>query len=158
MERVDRDRDSIGRARNARPRDALGRPLPYGARGVPRQPEGVARTGSQTVAAAQRLLDAGRPFHAHEVFEDAWKAARGTAESALWKALAQLAVGYTHLLRGNEVGADLLLGRAVDALAPFAGSAPHDLDIGGLCAWAADYHDRPMPRLRGPGPDDALKV
>ena len=29
----DRDRDAEGRARNARPRDALGRPLPYGAVG-----------------------------------------------------------------------------------------------------------------------------
>ncbi|MCZ9345950.1 DUF309 domain-containing protein, partial [Streptomyces sp. TRM76130] len=36
----DRDRDDEGRARNARPRDGLGRPLPYGADGVPRQPEG----------------------------------------------------------------------------------------------------------------------
>ncbi|MDV9172856.1 DUF309 domain-containing protein, partial [Streptomyces sp. W16] len=26
-----RDRDGAGRARNARPRDGLGRPLPYGA-------------------------------------------------------------------------------------------------------------------------------
>src|SRR5690606_39335110 len=67
-----RDRDSEGRARNARPRDGLGRPLPYGAEGVPRQPEGVVRPPAQSVAEAQRLLDEGKPFHAHEVFEDAW--------------------------------------------------------------------------------------
>ncbi|MET9540019.1 DUF309 domain-containing protein, partial [Streptomyces sp. NPDC006553] len=68
-----RDRDEEGRARSARPRDGLGRPLPYGAEGVPRQPEGVVRTPEETLREAQRLLDAGMPFHAHEVFEDAWK-------------------------------------------------------------------------------------
>ena len=52
-----RDRDNEGRARNARPRDGLGRPLPYGADGVERQPEGIERAPAQTLAEAQRLLD-----------------------------------------------------------------------------------------------------
>ncbi|WP_031104844.1 DUF309 domain-containing protein, partial [Streptomyces sp. NRRL S-146] len=90
-----RDRDSEGRARNARPRDGLGRPLPYDADGVPRQPEGVVRTPEATVAEAQRLLDEGKPFHAHEVFEDAWKSGPDE-ERELWRGLAQLAVGLTH--------------------------------------------------------------
>ncbi|EST35421.1 hypothetical protein M878_06270, partial [Streptomyces roseochromogenus subsp. oscitans DS 12.976] len=60
-----RDRDADGRARSARPRDGLGRPLPYGAEGVARQPEGVKRTPDETVTEAQGLLDAGKPFHAH---------------------------------------------------------------------------------------------
>ena len=51
---------SEGRARNARPRDGLGRPLPYGAEGVPRQPEGIVRAPQESVAEAQELLDAGR--------------------------------------------------------------------------------------------------
>ncbi|MYS76644.1 DUF309 domain-containing protein, partial [Streptomyces sp. SID5926] len=83
------------RARNARPRDGLGRPLPYGADGVPRQPEGVVRAPEATVAEAQRLLDDGKPFHAHEVFEDAWKSGP-EAERELWRGMAQLAVGLTH--------------------------------------------------------------
>ncbi|MDT7800531.1 MAG: uncharacterized protein QOI78_3964, partial [Actinomycetota bacterium] len=90
-----RDRDAEGRARNARPRDGLGRPLPYGADGVERQPEGVVRTPAQTLAEAQRLLDDGKPFHAHEVFEDAWKTSDGP-DRELWRGLAQLAVGLTH--------------------------------------------------------------
>ena len=73
-----RDRDAEGRARNARPRDGLGRPLPYGEEGVERQPEGIARPPAQTLAEAQQLLDDGKPFHAHEVFEDAWKTADGS--------------------------------------------------------------------------------
>src|ERR1700710_1377725 len=70
-----RDRDAEGRARNARPRDALGRPLPYDAPGEERAPEGVVREPAVALDEAQRLLDAGRPFHAHEVLEDAWKSA-----------------------------------------------------------------------------------
>lgn len=111
-----RDRDAEGRARSARPRDGLGRPLPYGEPGVERQPEGVVRTHAETVAEAQRLLDAGMPFHAHEVFEDAWKSGP-QAEAPLWRALAQLAVGLTHAARGNAVGGARLLRRGADALA-----------------------------------------
>jgi hypothetical protein len=145
---MDRDRDARGRARNARPRDALGRPLAYGASGVPRQAEGVVRTPGQTLDEAQRLFDAGRPFHAHEVFEDAWKSDRTAGDAQLWKGLAQLAVGCTHRLRGNAVGAARLLERAAAALAPFAEAPPHDVDIERLVAWAEQPGDRAMPPLR----------
>jgi hypothetical protein len=146
---MDRDRDESGRPRNARPRDGLGRPLPYGAPGVPRQSEGVARTPEQTLVEAQRLLDVGRPFHAHEVFEDAWKAAaREAPEARVWKALAQLAVGCTHRSRGNEVGAERLLHRAANGLSPFAGAAPYDINVTQLVEWAQEPQGRAMPRLR----------
>ena len=105
-----RDRDDEGRARNARPRDALGRPLPHGAPGEPRAPEGVVREPLVALAEAQALLDANRPFHAHEVLEDAWKSAPED-ERELWRGLAQLAVGLTHALRGNARGAATLLER-----------------------------------------------
>ncbi|MFF3564614.1 DUF309 domain-containing protein [Streptomyces sp. NPDC002574] len=130
-----RDRDSAGRARNARPRDGLGRPLPYGTEGVTRQPEGVLRSPEETLREAQRLLDAGMPFHAHEVFEDRWKASPND-ERALWRALAQLAVGLTHAARGNAKGATALLSRAADGLAPYAGTSPHGVDAAALVTWA----------------------
>src|SRR4051794_3901307 len=107
---TDRDRDSVGRARNARPRDALGRPLPYGTAGEERAPEGVVRTPERSLAEAQELLDAGRPFHAHEVLEDAWKSAP-EAERQLWRGLAQLAVGLAHAARGHARGAGALVDR-----------------------------------------------
>ncbi|MET7989795.1 DUF309 domain-containing protein [Amycolatopsis sp. NPDC005232] len=132
-----RDRDESGRARNARPRDGLGRPLPYGADGVARQPEGVVRTPGETLAEAQQLLDEGRPFHAHEVFEDAWKATDGP-EGELWRGLAQLAVGMTHALRGNGTGAVALLERAAANLEPFAAAPPHGIDVPGLQEWARE--------------------
>jgi hypothetical protein len=132
---VDRDRDVTGRARNARPRDGLGRPLPYGSPGVPRRPEGIVRTPEQALDEAQRLLDEGKPFHAHEVFEDAWKATEGP-ERGLWKGLAQLAVGLTHAARGNRKGAAALLTRGADAIEPYSASAPHGIDVAGLVRWA----------------------
>ncbi|MFF8971015.1 DUF309 domain-containing protein [Streptomyces sp. NPDC014995] len=136
-----RDRDEEGRARNARPRDGLGRPLPYGAAGVERQPEGVVRTPEETVAQAQALLDAGKPFHAHEVFEDAWKSGP-EAERALWRGLAQLAVGLTHAARGNVTGGARLLRRGAGALEEWARGAgqwrPHGVDVAGLTAWARE--------------------
>jgi uncharacterized protein len=86
------------------------------------------------LALAQQLLDAGRPFHAHEVLEDAWKAAPD-AERALWKGLAQLAVGVTHARRGNARGAAALLRRGAAAVDGFPGR-PHGIDAPGLAAAA----------------------
>jgi hypothetical protein len=131
---TDRDRDAEGRARNARPRDALGRPLPYGAVGEERAPEGVVRPPDRALAEAQELLDAGRPFHAHEVLEDAWKSAPDT-ERLLWRGLAQLAVGLTHAARGNARGAATLLERGAANVAGYAAQPPHGIDVAGLERW-----------------------
>ncbi|WP_416971126.1 DUF309 domain-containing protein [Streptomyces sp. 4F14] len=153
-----RDRDDAGRARSARPRDGLGRPLPYGEPGVPRQPEGIVRSPERTVTEAQALLDSGRPFHAHEVFEDAWKTGP-EEERPLWRALAQLAVGLTHAARGNPTGGVRLLRRGADEIARWTGPA-YGMDLPGVTGWARALADevaldeRPVdparraPRLR----------
>jgi uncharacterized protein len=60
----DRDRDTAGRPRQARPRDALGRPLPYGAAGVEPVSEDPLPP-DETLAEARRLVEEGRPFSAH---------------------------------------------------------------------------------------------
>lgn len=133
--RAGRDRDAVGRARNARPRDGLGRPLPHGAPGVPVTPDDLDLPPEASLAEAQRLLDAGRPFHAHEVLEGTWKAAP-EAERELWRGLAQLAVGATHARRGNPVGAAQLLRRAADRIAAYADEPPHEVDADGLGTWA----------------------
>ncbi|WP_330234918.1 DUF309 domain-containing protein [Streptomyces sp. NBC_00566] len=160
-----RDRDPEGRARNARPRDGLGRPLPYGTDGVERQPEGVVRSPDETLAEAQELLDGGKPFHAHEVFEDAWKSGP-EAERELWRGLAQLAVGLTHAARGNATGGARLLRRGAAAVTEWSAGQgrprPYGLDLTGVAAWAKDLAgrvertSRPIdagteaPRLRRP--------
>ncbi|TJZ79644.1 DUF309 domain-containing protein [Rhodococcus oryzae] len=135
-----RERDGRGRPLNARPRDGLGRPLPRGAEGVARVPEEVLLTPADAIAEAQRLLDEGMPFHAHEVLEGSWKAAPDS-ERELWQGLAQLAVGLTHLLRGNIVGAQSLLRRGQDRIRGFETGAPHGLDVTGLVAWSQGVLD-----------------
>ena len=107
-----RDRDDAGRARNARPRDALGRPLPYGSAGVPPLPEPIDPSPAAVVALATELLDEGLPFQAHEALEAAWKAAPEQQRPA-WQGLAQLAVALTHAGRGNADGARKLRERAL---------------------------------------------
>ncbi|MGY0390314.1 DUF309 domain-containing protein [Nocardioides sp. WG-D5] len=135
---VDRDRNEQGRAQQARPRDELGRPLPYGEVGVepiseePLPPE-------ETLAYARELLDAGRPFAAHEALEVRWKSCP-EEERELWQGLAQLCVGLTHHERGNAVGASRLIERAARRLVAYEeGAGPtYGLDLGELIACARD--------------------
>lgn len=132
-----RDRDPQGRARNARPRDGLGRPLPYDSPGVERIDEDLVLTPEESLEQAQQLLDDGRPFHAHEVLEGAWKNGPDS-ERALWKGLAQLAVGLTHLRRGNQSGAASLLRRAQEHIDPYAEHPPHAVAVADLAHYATD--------------------
>src|SRR5438132_12036243 len=99
-----RDRDPAGRPRNARPRDAFGRPLPRGAAGEQRIPDDLAVPPEEALSMAQGLLDSGRPFPAHEVLEASWKAAPAS-ERELWRGLAEIAGGLTHVQRGHAPGA-----------------------------------------------------
>ncbi|SDI88015.1 hypothetical protein SAMN05444157_0608 [Frankineae bacterium MT45] len=143
-----RPRDADGRARSDRPRDALGRPLPYSAEGVPRQPEGVVRTPEQTLTEVARLLSEGKPFHAHEVFEDAWKSA-DEPEREFWRGMAQLAVGLTHAARGHPASAATLLRRGAVTIAPYRVSNPFGVDVGLLIEWADGWAERDAT---GPAP------
>jgi hypothetical protein len=90
---------------------------------------------------AQRLLDADRPFHAHEVLEASWKTSP-PAERELWKGLAQIAVGLTHARRGNARGAAALLRRGGQRVGGYAGTAPHGIDAGGIARQASGLADR----------------
>ncbi|HEV3067822.1 MAG TPA: DUF309 domain-containing protein [Streptosporangiaceae bacterium] len=136
-----RDRDAVGRARNARPRDALGRPLPRGVAGDERIPDDLALPPAEALRLAQQLLDEGRPFHAHEVLEASWKSAPA-GERDLWQGLAQIAVGLTHARRGNARGAAALLRRGADRVAGYAGSAPHGIDAATICQVAREAAGR----------------
>lgn len=98
---------------------------------------------AEALVEAQRLLDADRPFHAHEVLEAVWKAAP-EPERELWRGLAQVAVGITHLRRGNARGAEALLSRAADRLVPYQGAAPYDIDVQGVVQRARDLAKEPQ--------------
>ena len=120
-----RDRDPAGRPRNARPRDGLGRPLDRAdgpGSGADRIPDDLVITGAEAAALADRLLRDGRPFHAHEVLEAAWKSGPAD-ERDLWQGLAQIAVGLTHARRGNARGAVALLRRGAERVRGYQGGA-----------------------------------
>ncbi|MFD4366872.1 DUF309 domain-containing protein [Rhodococcus sp. NPDC058521] len=156
---AERERDRTGKPLNARPRDGLGRPLARGAEGVPRIPDDVQLPPDESLTEAQRLLDHNMPFHAHEILEGTWKIA-DEDERELWQGLAQLAVGLTHLLRGNNSGAITLLQRGHDRIRHYEQQPPHLIDVSGLMTWAdhlvlevergADLSTVPIPRLRIP--------
>ncbi len=92
-------------------------------------PEDLRLPPAEAVRLAQRLIDDGRPFHAHEVLEATWKSAPD-GERALWKGLAQIAVGLTHARRGNGRGAVTLLRRGADAVAGDADGYAAGADAG----------------------------
>ena len=133
---VPRDRDAAGRPRNARPRDELGRPLGRSAGGagdVPWIPDDLTVTPAEAAALGGSLLAEGKPFHAHEVFEAAWKSAP-EPERELWRGLAQIAVGLTHARRGNARGAVSLLRRGAQRVRGYR--ARDDVDPGFVAAEA----------------------
>ena len=131
-----------------RARDAAGRPVPLGSPDAVEEPPEVERTPDEALELAQELLDAGRPFFAHDVLEAAWKAAPAD-ERELWQGLAQVCVGLTHEQRGNPVGAARLLLRGAGRLREAAPA--HGVDPAAVAAWAeraAAGGPRPPLRLR----------
>ncbi|MGV8871529.1 MAG: DUF309 domain-containing protein [Rhodococcus sp. (in: high G+C Gram-positive bacteria)] len=137
---AERERDARGKPLNARPRDGLGRPLARGGAGTPRVPEDLRLPPDAAICEAQRFLDANMPFHAHEVLEGTWKSCP-SEERPLWQGLAQLAVGLTHLLRGNRVGAGSLIRQGHDRIVGFELDPPHHLDVPGLLTWSEGLLD-----------------
>jgi uncharacterized protein len=160
----DRDRDPGGRPRNARPRDALGRPLDRDAAGAgagagegpgaevgeDRIPDDLLLAGPDAARLADELLRAGRPFHAHEVLEASWKTGPA-GERDLWQGLAQVAVGLTHAQRGNARGAVALLSRGVQRVRAYQaafpaasplGDRPYGIDLAAFLAASDDLAAR----------------
>lgn len=65
-----------------------------------------------------RLFNSGAYFEAHEVLEDAWRAAP-TTEKKFLQGLIQVAVGLHHHSKGNIIGARSLLSRAARNLSGY---------------------------------------
>jgi hypothetical protein len=101
----------------------------------------------EAVRLADELLRAGRPFHAHEVLEAAWKSGPAS-ERDLWQGLAQIAVGLTHAHRGNARGAVTLLRRGAARVRGFqerpdgAVEDVYGIDVAGVLGAAEALADR----------------
>ena len=95
-----------------RPRDLLGRPLPWEAKSELELEDFDSLSLDENHELGRAHARAGRWFAAHEAWETAWKQARDTDEAELFKGLSQMGAGYVHLFRGNAHGASTLLRRA----------------------------------------------
>jgi uncharacterized protein len=115
-------------------------------------PDDLRLEPGEAVLLAQRLIDEGRPFHAHEVFEAVWKSGPDDQRD-LWQGLAQIAVGLTHARRGNGRGAVSLLRRGSAAVDGYRGRVgnpadeapdgmPADIDAAGIVLAATRLADR----------------
>ncbi len=99
------------RQKPERPRDLLGRPLPWEAQNQLHLPDFDAMSLDENHLAGLRFVNERNWFGAHEAWETAWKQARGTGDEEFFKGLSQMGAGYVHLLRGNAHGARTLLRR-----------------------------------------------
>jgi hypothetical protein len=107
------------RQKPERPRDRLGRPLPWDAENQLHLPDFDAMSLDENHAAGRRLAAEGNWFGAHEAWETAWKQARGTGDEEFYKGLSQMGAGYVHLLRGNAHGARTLLRRGAGRIGAY---------------------------------------
>lgn len=144
-----------------RPRDKLGRPLPPGAADerLYGDPVETARSFDDALAKAIELFDTARFFEAHEFFEYLWKSPESdSSDRDFWQGLAQVAVGYCHVQRGNPHGARTLLARGATRLqrypTPHHGVATAALRDAALTAVqhlraGAELAQLPLPKLTG---------
>jgi len=105
--------------RGERPRDELGRPLPWGSESKLVLLDYDSFSVEKNHELAIGYFNAGQFFSAHEAWEGAWRRAKNTPDEEFFKGLAQLGAGYTHYLRGNALGASLLIDRATVRIAAY---------------------------------------
>ena len=107
-----------------------------------RIPDDLVIGGDEAAVLADQLLRDGRPFHAHEVLEAAWKSGPAQ-ERDLWQGLAQIAVGLTHARRGNARGAVALLRRGAERVRAHQDPAgPFGMDIAAFLTACEDLAAR----------------
>ena len=103
------------------------------------------------IARGLELIRVGRYYDAHEVLEDAWRAA-APAERDFFQGLVHVAVAWYQAGRGNEVGCERQLEKAARRLGPYA-PAHRGLDVEALLASVdaarGALPDLPPPVLRG---------
>ena len=102
------------------------------------------------LARGLELIQAGGFFAAHEVLEDAWRAA-DQRERDFFQGLVHVAVAWYQAGRGNEVGCERQLEKAVRRLGPYA-PVHRGLDVAALLASVEAargcFPDLPPPVLR----------
>ncbi|MBW3662108.1 MAG: DUF309 domain-containing protein [Actinobacteria bacterium] len=134
VRRFDRDRDAAGRPENARPRDLLGQPLPYGTERTDLARDWEYDTVEEALATGVELWNHERYFEAHECLEDVWHRALDP-DRLFWQGVIQVAVACCHHQRGNADGASALFDRAADKLEAYP-DVHHGVDVEQLRVFA----------------------
>ena len=141
-----------------RPRDELGRLLPWGAENLLQLEDFDRLPLEENHRLAIEHFNHGRFFPAHEAWETAWKQAKGTPDEEFFKGLSQLGAGYVHYRRGNPHGTHTLMRRALSRIAPHR-PAHRGIDLDPLVAEVerqatavevAEGSGDPMPELDPP--------
>ena len=116
-----------------RPRDELGRPLPWGSENRLVLEDFDSLSPEENHRLATEHFDAERFFQAHEAWETVWKQSKGTPDEEFFKGLSQLGAGYVHYRRDNQHGAHTLMRRALSRIGT-RGSPHAGIDIDALMA------------------------
>lgn len=112
-------------------------------------------SGDEPWRAGEGLWRAGRAWEAHEAWEQAWRARRGSDSGEALRALIQLAAACVHLERGNERGFRSLAraaGLRLERLGARGVPSAMGLDLARLAAACAAFAaaERPRPADRPP--------
>jgi predicted metal-dependent hydrolase len=134
------DEPKIPRQKTKRPRDELGRPLPWDAENRLHLEDFDSLSLEENHRLGMNHFNEGRFFPAHEAWETAWKQSKGTADEEFFKGLSQLGAGYVHYRRGNPHGTFTLLRRGVRRISRY-GPRHWDLDVDALTASANQHAD-----------------
>jgi uncharacterized protein len=118
-----RRRDPNAPPKPKRPRDELGRPLPWKAENRLELEDYDSLPVAENHRLAIEHFNGERFFPAHEAWETCWKQEKETPEAEFFKGMSQLGAGYTHLLRGNRHGAYTLLRRGAGRILRYP--SPH---------------------------------
>jgi uncharacterized protein len=155
---ADEDRTRAPGEKTRRPRDELGRLLPWGTPNRLVMEDFDSLTLEENHALARRHFNGKRFFPAHEAWETAWKQARGTDDEEFFKGLSQLGAGYVHFRRGNPHGAHTLIRRAISRIERY-GAEHHGVTLEPLLDGlrehaglfeAAEREQGPMPEVEPP--------
>jgi predicted metal-dependent hydrolase len=154
---ADRERRAPGE-KTRRPRDELGRLLPWDAENRLQLEDFDSLALEENHRLGIEHFDQGRFFPAHEAWETAWKQARGTGDEEFFKGLSQLGAGYTHHRRGNLHGAYTLMRRGLSRIRRY-GARHQGVDVTALAETVeahaaaieqADRVDEEMPEIAPP--------
>jgi predicted metal-dependent hydrolase len=154
---ADRERRAPGE-KTRRPRDELGRLLPWDAENRLQLEDFDSLALEENHRLGIEHFDEGRFFPAHEAWETAWKQARGTGDEEFFKGLSQLGAGYTHYRRGNLHGASTLMRRGLSRIRRY-GARHQGVDVAALAETVeahaaaiegADRVDEEMPEIAPP--------